>query len=162
MFCTMLGCLSFPGSSLTKALFLVVSGNCLGSRIHLGQACLHRCWSCHLLPGSEPIEPFSWKWLLLLEDLKVSLNSQSLAPLHLSLYSVSVTSLLQMHLHPAVWLCWDSQAHSTKGAGKRDDSSLQNYPLPRPMPVLGSGLEACRALGGPSFQAALPSVMQKP
>ena len=162
MFCTMLGCLSFPGYFLTKALFLVISGSPIASGIHLGQACLHRCQSFHLLPGSEPIEPFSWKWLLLLEDPKVSLNSQPLAPLHLSLYSVSVTSLLQMQLHPAVWLCWGSQAHSTKVADKSDDSRPQNYPLPRPMPVLGSCLEACGALGAPSFQAALPRVMQKP
>ena len=59
-----------------------------------GQAYLHLCGHCHLLAGSEPIEPLSWKWLLLLEDPKVSLMFQPLAPLFMTLYNISVLSLL--------------------------------------------------------------------
>ena len=77
-----------------KTLFLVISGSPLGSRIHLDKACLHCCGHCHLLAGSETIELFSWKWLLLLEDSKVSLMFQPLAPLYMTLYNISVLSLL--------------------------------------------------------------------
>ena len=106
---------------------------------------------CHLLAGSEPIEPFSWKWLLLFECPKVSLQFQALAHQNVVLYTLSAPSHLQMQLHPAVWLCWGSQVHSTRGAGRSDGSVPQSYPLPRPMPILRSCLVACGALGGRSF-----------
>ena len=142
-----------------KTLFLVISGSPLGSRIHLGRACLHCCRHCHLLDGSEPIGPLSWKWLLLLEDPKVSLMFQPLDLQHMALYSISVPSHLQMQLHPSMWLCWGSQVHRTRGADMSDGSGPQNYPWPMPMPVLGSCLVAQLGLIGSSFQAALPRVM---
>ena len=116
-----------------------------------GQAYLHLCGHCHLLAGSEPIEPFSWKWFLLFECPKVSLQFQALAHQIVVLYTLSAPSHLQMQLHPGVWLCWGSQVHSTRGAGRSDGSVPQSYPLPRPMPILRSCLVACGALGGRSF-----------
>ena len=132
-----------------EKLFLVVSESPLGSRIHMGQVCLHHCRHCHLLAGAEPIGPLSWKWLLLLEDPKVSLMFQPLDLQQMTLYSVSVPSHLQMQLHPSVWLCWGSQVHSTRGAGRSDCSGPRNYPLSRPMPVLGSCLVASGVLHSP-------------
>ena len=105
-----LGVFPLQVSLLCKTFILVISGRPIGSRTHMGQASLHCCGHCHLLAVSETIEPFFWKWLLFLEDPKVSLQFQPLAPRQVALYSVSIPSHLQMQLHPAVWLSWGSQA----------------------------------------------------